>query len=256
MQQNIDKLEVRSNEVDGDARMPPSSSSSSDPLGQANKVRVVRQHSPRGPEGSSSTPAAANDINAYNENMVWIKGFPHDMMSETMKQHAATLLDKFAPFCKDKAKFRGINFKRQYSIEFESKVQATSFRERATSEEIHWLNPRNQQIVTLRCQTDKSITSRVANSVPFHVYSLVKKHLQDSGAFKDEYKLGNTGTPRKFFIIDEHGEGYVLFTIQVVDPKTATIEIDYDGCTKFGISKEIAELIAKEATQKAMQQRQ
>ena len=211
-----------------------------------------------GYKAPSPTPTSAttgySDMYAYNDCIMWIKGFPHDIMQTAMKKHADLILKEFSPLATD-VKFKGMNFRRQYSLEFPSKIQAIAFKEKADALGIEWLNPRDQNKVKLKVMGDKSITRRVADSILYFVYPLVEKQLKENGKLNENMSLGNSGNPRKFFVIDEKDEGWTLFTINVIDARTATMDPHYDELMHFGIGKETADAIAAEATSSAMKRR-
>ena len=178
------------------------------------------------------------------------------MMVPVMEAHAKALIAKIMPPSKvDLVKFKGKHSAKQYSLEFESKIQAISFKERALVHGLTWTNTRTMQPVTLKMAGDKSICTRITDSVLYHIYPLVQKHLQDSGHFKVGMKLGNAGMPRRFFIIDTDGEGYPLYTIKVNIDKSTELVLNYENLTKFGIGNAAADAIASEAVAGATNRR-
>ena len=165
-------------------------------------------------------------------------------------------LPRCCPLSKvDIVKFKAKPFSKQYSLEFETKVQTISFKEQALVYGIAWTNTQTSQQVALKCVGDKSISTRITDSVLYHIYPLVQKHLRDIGRHQPGMKLGNAGMPRRFFIIDTDGEGYPLYTIKVHADKTTELLCNYENLTKFGIGNAAADAIANEAVAGATNRR-
>ena len=203
---------------------------------------------------SSSNDRDPNGIHNFNEKMVWVKGFPHEMMYDVMEAHSKALVAQIMPMAEaSEVKFKAKNFSKQYSLEFASKLQATSFREHALKMGIEWHNTRTKANVPLKCHLDKSLSVRITDSLLYFIYPLVEKHMKDAGKYHPEQgmKLGNTGNPRRFFIKDTDGEGYSLYTIKIDQDKTPRLDIQYEYLEKFGIGKATADAISKEAMAKA-----
>ena len=226
-------------------------------MGAPSSSSAGRPPTPSGGRPSGPPPRHQESNESFNDRMMWIKGFPRDIPRDILTAHGKALVGRLMPSLEgSQVVVTSKPFARQYSLEFTTKTQAVSFREKAKELKVSWVDPRSKEDVPLKCQADISLAGRIVNSVLYKVYPLVEQTLKDLGKFTPKTKMGNMGRPRTFFVAGDDGDPYVFWTLNVDQDKQTTMVPNYDEMMAWGITKEMADSIASEAVKNAMGRRQ
>ena len=188
---------------------------------------------------------AAKDGDKTDPLRIWVSGWPRPMVGEVMRQHTASILNKFPTFVKENVTIDARNTRKFCTIHFKKEEQVRTFLVGLRDQATDWVDPRSDNPINIRFRRDRSADDRETARVLGKFYCEVRGMLENRNEWTPDIKLGTTG-PRGTLFIKKGDELWELFQAKRDD--TSDIKITAkEGLAQWGFSEEDAKTIQLKA---------
>ena len=184
------------------------------------------------PRQVGANGAPASDPSGAKPNIVWMLGFPRELLANKLKKFALETVDTMMPGWKDKVVVKAFNLDQKCSVEFDSAYGAHKFLDLSRDD------PPKFEMQPIRVRPDRSAEARYKNRIMGGLWKGLELRLDSSGG---RYKIGQNGPKGKVFLVDNSTEEvWVIFQITHHGSNDITIEIKEEACTTFRLAPEVA----------------
>ena len=163
--------------------------------------RRTRRRTEGGSNASRSTRASSASAsvrgNTANPAVVWMMGFPNEMMEVKLKRFAKAAVDERMKGWGDRIVVKAVNLDQKLSIEFDSEFGAHKFLDLCRE------TPVRYELTALRVRPDRTAEARNRNRIMGKLWQQVGAAIRDS---RPGFKVGQNGPRGRVFVMDPSGE--------------------------------------------------
>jgi hypothetical protein len=186
--------------------------------------------------GSRSTRASSASASVRgstaNPAVVWMMGFPAEMMEMRLKKFAKAAVEERMKGWSDRIVVKAVNLDQKLSIEFDSEFGAHKFLDLCRE------TPVKYELTVLRVRPDRTAEVRNRNRILGKLWQQLEAAIKET---HPNHKVGQNGPKGKVFVVDPSGEEvHIVFRLANQGATNMVIEVVEEGCKKVGLSEERA----------------
>ena len=243
---------------------PPSSSSPGDPWAAAAAARrapatasstttsaaAARPPPASGPPGprnaasasarASSAPRAAGAAGSVDRRVVWVKGFPRDLLTRQLLDEGNRIL-RLIPHFESNVEVKALGFGRIFRYTCETPMLAKELHAELCELEPVWKDPRTGESTALRFSFDKSLPVRLKDRLYGLMWKKLIPHVEQAG--------GRLGQSRgRLWLIREDGPSELLSaSVDIDDMASSSISANFPNLAQIGVAEDTARAWIRDA---------